>query len=136
MIQPETTYHFVGQRRFTRTAGAGDAEYRHAARRGCVADLRQQPGLDRAVFERGDETGQRGDVVAIQCFQRSRCIRARIVLAALEHVGDHALQSHALTVFRGIDPGNAVVFELADFSRDDDPATASENANVGAIVGA
>ncbi len=54
----------------------------------------------------------------------------QVIVAACEHVVDHALQPHLLAVFGRIDARNAAGLQLADLIRDDHPAAASEHLDV------
>ncbi len=62
--------------------------------------------------------------------ERRRCVLHGIVLAALQHIRDQALQAHFLAVFGRVDARNPVGFELANFGGNDDPAAAGEDADI------
>ena len=55
---------------------------------------------------------------------------AQIAVTAHQHLANHALQAHALAVFRAVDAGHTVVLQLADFGRHDHAASAAEHLNV------
>ena len=59
-----------------------------------------------------------------------RGVSAQVLIAAHDHLADHALQSHALTVFWAVDPAHAVGMQFTDFLRHDHPAAAAEHLNV------
>ncbi len=66
---------------------------------------------------------------------RASCRRfARIVVARADDVVDHALQAQLCAVFRGIQAGDAVGHQLADFGGHDDAAAAAEHLDVVATV--
>ncbi len=85
---------------------------------------------DGAVFQRGDQTRQRPPVAGFDLVQGLGRVLAGVGVADRQHVVDHALQAHGLTVFRREDAGHAVFVQLADFRRHDHATAAAEHLDV------
>src|SRR5664279_2721313 len=62
--------------------------------------------------------------------RQRRGLGARIEIATLNHVVDHALEAHAAPVLGTVDAADAVGLQLADLVRGDDAAAAAENLDV------
>ena len=63
-------------------------------------------------------------------FDRRWCIARQIFVAAHDHLADHALQAHFLTVFWAVNTGHAIVLQFTDFAGNDDTATAAKHLDV------
>ena len=160
LIETQATHQLVGQARLAGTPGTGDAQRRCSDPIGALAKIGAhrgkrggiKPAGRRVVFERGDELGQRaaraGDVGTprrIKCpgarrhhdrIERDRRERGEVEITARDHVADHAGQTELLAVFRRVDPGHAIVVQLADFSRHDHTAAAAEDLHMTRTIGA
>ncbi|EWS62482.1 hypothetical protein Y695_04291 [Hydrogenophaga sp. T4] len=69
-------------------------------------------------------------MVALDGFEGLGCVAADVLVATHDHLADHALQAHALAVFRAVDAAHAVAVQLADFGRHDHAAAATKHLDV------
>ena len=83
-----------------------------------------------ARFQGGDGAGKRALVSGFERRDVDRRGLAGGDAATREHVVDHALEPHALTVLGRIDARGAVRFQLADLGGHDHAAAAAEDAYV------
>jgi len=52
------------------------------------------------------------------------------LVATHDHLANHALQAHLLTVFWAVDARHAVVHQFTDFGRDDHATATAKHLNV------
>ena len=135
LVQAQTPYQLVGERRFARAAGAGDAEHGHLGLGRLFAHRLHQAGIGFAVFQGGDQLGQGAPsqfFMALNGFQACRGMRAQVLVAAHDHLADHALQAHALTIFGAVNAGHAVIVQFPNFGWHDHAAAAAKHLDVAA----
>ncbi len=90
----------------------------------------------RAGLERRDDPRQNPRVAVEQPVQIGGKAGGRVEVGARQHVVDHALKAEPAAIFGRIDARDAVGVELVHLLGDDHAATAAENADVPAAVGA
>ncbi len=129
LVEPEAADQLVGQRGLARPAGAGNAERGDGQCVGLLQHLLSQPRR-LAVLQRGDHSRERAAVSRFHRLQVLRRVLREILVAAGEHVVDHALQAQLPAVLGRIDARDAVSLELADFLGHDHPAAAAEHFDV------
>ncbi len=71
-------------------------------------------------------------IAGLQAGKVRRQLFAQIPVGTLQHIVDHAGQTHGLAVMGGINSAYTVLMEVLDFGRDDDAATAAKHLDVGA----
>ena len=72
--------------------------------------------------------------VALDGAQCRGRVQVQILIAAHDHLANHAGQAHALTVLRAVNAGDAIGLQFADFRGDDHAATATKHLDVGAAT--
>ena len=68
--------------------------------------------------------------MALKCRDVCRRMDRQIHVTAHQHLADHALQAHALTVFRAVDAADAIALQLPDLRRYDHAASAAKHLDV------
>ena len=130
LIEPEAADQLIGQRRFTGTARARDAEHRRMRHSGALVHGLTQCRIDAARFQRCNQLRECTAIAVDDRLQRGRRISGEVDIAAPHHVGNHAGQAHALAVFWAVDARHAVVLQLTDLGGHDHPAAAAEHLDV------
>lgn len=128
LIGAQAAHEFICERRFSGSAGAGDAQYGHlphARRRGELGQIRRG---QRILLQAGERSGQRRPIPAQHRIQGCRCAR-QILIAIADQPIDHARQAEPLPVLRREDghPGRG---QPLDLLVDDDPAAPAEDAHM------
>ena len=129
LVEPEAPHQLVGERALPGPAGAGDAERGDRKLVGLLHHLVAELAGG-AALERGDQPRERAPVARLDRLQILRCVRREILVAALDHVVDHALEAHLLAVLGRVDACDAVVVQGRDLRRHDHPAAAAEHLDV------
>ena len=75
-----------------------------------------------------------GLAVALDGAQCLRCVRIQVLIAAHDHLANHAGQAHALPVLRAVNAGYAIGLQFVDFRGDDHAAAAAKHLNVRAAA--
>jgi len=78
VVETEAANYLVGKRRFTRAAGAGNAEDRGFAFGSSGNNLRAQLLADTVIFECANQACERGGVMLVQNIERGRGLLRRI----------------------------------------------------------
>ena len=131
-VDQEAPHELVHHGRFSRPAGAGDAEHGDDGKVGL--DVRKGGAEGFGVVLRGrDAPGQVAHVAlgqprggAVQVVQ----VGDRVEVRALDQVVDHALQPHGPSVVGVVDAFDAVVVQLLNFFRQDGASAAAKNSDV------
>ena len=131
LIHAEAADQLVGERRFARAARAGDPQDGRL-RRFCraqqfVAQLRRHC----FGFESRDEAREGSLVAGLERAQIFRQFLSEVDVAGRDDLVDHPLQAQPLAVLGREDARNAVFLQLVDLGRDDHPAAAAEDSDVG-----
>src|SRR6266853_1145649 len=129
LVEAEAAHELIGERGFSRPARTGYAERRHGKRMGLLQHLPAQ-FFRGAELKGSDEPRQRPAVAGFYCLEVLRRVLRQVLVAALEHVVDHALQAHLLTVLGRVNARDAVGLKLADLVCDDHAAAAAEHLDV------
>src|SRR5882672_1138761 len=129
LVEPEAVHQLIGERGFSRAARTGYAKRRHGKRMGLLQHLPAQ-FFGGAELKGSDESRQRPAVTRFYCLEVLRRVLRQVLVAALEHVVDHALQAHLLTVLGRVNARDAVGLKLADLVCDDHAAAAAEYLDV------
>ena len=121
LVETKAAHELIGQRALARAARTGDAQYGGAA---LFRRLANRPPIEVAELEGGDHLRERAGIAGLELVRR---VLREVEVAARQHVVDHALQAHALAVFRRVDARHAAVVQLLDLGRHDDAAAAAEH---------
>src|SRR6266545_4909199 len=130
LVEAEAAHQLVGERGFSRASGARHPERRYGERVGFLQNLRSELEVGRAVLERRDQPSKPPAVASLHAARLLGHMQRRVLVAAREHVVDHALQTHLLAVFGRINARDAVGLQLANLLGDDHPAAAAEHLDV------
>ena len=91
--------------------------------------------LEAARLDGADDARQRPVLTLEQATQVVGKRRAQVLLGALGHVGDHAVEAHALAVLWRVDASNAIGVQLVDLlAHDHSPAAAKDADMTGAAL--
>src|SRR5215831_11862163 len=112
LVEPEAAHELVGQRGLARAARAGDAQRRHRGGPGLLEHLRAQGRVETAILQRSEQPRECAPVSLLHRAEVARRVPRQILVAAREHVVDHALKAHFLAVFGRVDARDAVGLEL------------------------
>src|SRR5260221_72776 len=129
LVEPEAAHQLIGERGFSRASCTGYAKRRYGKRMGLLQHLPAQ-FFGGAELKGGDESRQRPAVTGLYGLEVLRRVLRQVLVAALEHVVDHALQAHLLTVLGRVNARDAVGLKLADLVCDDHAAAAAEHLDV------
>ena len=97
---------------------------------GLGPQLFHHPRLGLAILDGCDELGQgapMGFAVALDGAQGGGCMGVQVLIAAHDHLANHALQAHALAVLRAVDARHAIGLQFADLFGDDDATASSKH---------
>src|SRR5258706_15387246 len=129
LVEPEAAHQLIGERGFSRASCTGYAKRRYGKRMGLLHHLPAE-FFGGAELKGGDESRQRPAVTGLYGLEVLRRVLRQVLVAALEHVVDHALQAHLLTVLGRVNARDAVGLKLADLVCDDHAAAAAESLDV------
>ena len=100
LVEPEPADDLVGQRRFPRSAGTGDAQDRYRPTPGQGLEGIDSGRIDRAGFQAGDPTGQSPLVAGLQRLEWGRGTAGQVAVALLHEQVDHLVETQPLPVGR------------------------------------
>src|SRR5260221_1556699 len=129
LVEPEAAHQLIGERGFSRASCTGYAKRRYGKRMGLLQHLPAQ-FFGGAELKGGDESRPGPSGTGWYGLEGLRRVLRQVLVAALEHVVDHALQAPLLTVLGGVNARDAVGLKLADLVCDDHAAAAAEYLDV------
>ena len=130
LTEPKSADQFIRERRLTRPAGTGDAEYRYVFQRcGGLMQLGMEVPLG-ADLQPTEQPGEREMVPLPRMFQQLLGRQSRRHLAARQHVFNHAVKAEFHAHLRGIHAAHAVVFKRARLLGHNHATAAGEHADL------
>ena len=89
---------------------------------------------DRLIFQRGDQAGQRPPIAGLDLIEALGRVLGGIDVADRDHMVDHALQAHGLTVLRRENARDTVLMQLVDLLGHDHATATAKDLDVGAAA--